>query len=304
MEKGDNPPMGSSNESKIVPKNWNDHIKQFNPYEHIKDIKNFSMIVFGKTRTGKSVYVKDLMSKIKHFYKNVYVFSNTAHLQISAWDFVPSTNIFKGLDVATLEKLCREQETYIQRETRAGKDKAGLNHIMFIFDDIINNPKIRACETFNDLWVQQRHNNVAIIANTQYYSGKYGYNALARKNCNLFCTLFPESEIDQQFLAKEFLSVVNWKEGHEVLKQICLERYKFLIIANHLPCRTYEDYCFQYIANPNVRKFKVGEKDYISYDRTPMMDETKYEQNAKRTGRKSGLVINLRFTLPGEQRLI
>lgn len=253
-------------------------IKIFDVCNEFKAVKNFSAIVCAKRRSGKSVLVKDILSQIKNNYAECHVFSNTAHLQQDLFDYVPPENVYYGLDAPILDRIYSDQERYILEQTKKKKDKKKLKHILLIFDDIISDKKIRHSQTFDKLFIESRHINIAVIGISQYLSGAHGFNALARKNCDFFFTFYPDCDRDKELICNDFLSVKSRKEGKALLESICLEPYTVLCVANHKVAREYEDYVYRYKASLDVRKFTIGNNEYLKHQKEPFIGNEQYEQ--------------------------
>jgi hypothetical protein len=245
---------------------YSKRIKTFDVEKEMNNIKNFSAIICSKRRAGKSILLRDILSKIKNNYDRSYVFSNTAHLQPDLFDYIPEANNFYGLQTDILDKIYAKQEDYILKEIKKGKDKKKLKHILLIFDDIISDRRIRTSQTFDKLFIESRHINICVILLTQYLSSKHGPNVLARRNVDFFFSFYPSSEGDKDLLVKEYLSVKSVKEGKKLLGDITLDHYNAVCIANYKVAREYEDYVYRYQAAMELRKFYIGEEDYLDID--------------------------------------
>jgi hypothetical protein len=131
-------------------------IKLFDIKEIMKDTHNFSCAVFGKRRMGKSIMIKDLIRQVRTWFTDIYVFSQSAHLQPDLFDYAPQHNICNGFNEAKLQEIWTRQENYIMKELKKGKDKKDLPVILLVFDDIIGDPRVRKSSLFNDLHILGR----------------------------------------------------------------------------------------------------------------------------------------------------
>lgn len=244
-------------------------LNRFDPSKEFKEVKNFSAIVLAKRRSGKSVLIKDILSYAKDNYKSAHVFSLTAHLQPELFDYVPKGNMYKGLDMERLDAIYNEQQKYIQKELQKKKKKEKCDHVLLIFDDVIADPNIRSNvsgKTFTNLFILGRHINLAVIVLSQYFGGKYGLNAVCRKNCDFIFSFIPSSEGDREILCKEHLSTKSYKHGQLILDQVFNEAYNVLCICGYKMSPNYEDYVYTYKASMDIRKYQIGEDEFHNYE--------------------------------------
>ncbi len=237
-------------------------LNRFNPLKEFKQVKNFSAMVLAKRRSGKSVLIKDILSYAKDNYKSAHVFSLTAHLQPDLFNYVPENNVYEGLDLEKLDSIYNEQQKYIERMMEKGRKKEKCDHILLIFDDIISDKNVRLSSRFTDLFILGRHINIAVIVLSQYFGGKYGLNAVCRKNCDFIFSFRPCNERDKKLVVEEYLSCKGYREGEELLKQVFNEDYQVLCVCVYKMTNEYEDFVFTYKADMNIRKYMIGEDTF------------------------------------------
>jgi hypothetical protein len=245
--------------------------KTLNVRELMKQTKNMSVGVFAKRRMGKTVLVKDLLSQIKDWYTNIYVFSQTASLQPWNFDYVPKENIINGMNIDKLNEIWKTQSDYINEEMKNKPKNADpsdykktLDHIVLVFDDVIGDPKIRNSPIFNDLFILGRHINVAVFVLSQEFGGKYGLNKVTRSNLDLIICFFPNAEYDRKLMVDQFISTINRKDGMSNLLKLTEEPYHSAVIANFITDHNPENYLFTYKAKLNVPKFTIETKKHKS----------------------------------------
>jgi hypothetical protein len=232
----------------------------FNIRKEMKDTKNFAMAVYGKRRMGKSVMIRDLISQIKDWYDEIFVFSETIDLQPDLFDYVPKKNRFNSFNQEKMREIWANQEYIIKTKMKQNVPKEKCPHILMIFDDVICDKHIRNSEIFNNLHVKGRHNCIASIVLSQEFGGKDGISKVCRANVDIAAFFYPNNAYDRELMVTQYLSTQGVKQGMALLKKICSIQYQTTVVLNFKTELGYKDYVRKYIANPNVPVFKVGTK--------------------------------------------
>jgi hypothetical protein len=227
--------------------------------------KAFSSMIIGKRRTGKSVFLKDMMYKIRKWYKQVYIFSETLYMQPNLYSFVPKENRFYSFDQAKLNEIWDKQAAKImaQLEVDPDADKTKMDHIMIIFDDCINDNHFRSSEILNRIHVSGRHLCISSIILSQVIGGRWGVNGVCRQNEDLVVCFILKSEDDRDLLVEQFLSTDTKKVGMKLFKDVVSgdqDEFQAIVIENYKNTRHYEKYVKKYVANPKLPKFEIGDK--------------------------------------------
>lgn len=236
------------------------NISEFDILETMKDTHNFSCAVFGKRRMGKSILIKDLIHKTKSWFTEIYVFSQSSHLQPDLYDYCPKNNIFNNFNEEKLIEIWNRQERYIMQELKKGRKKKDLPVILIVFDDVIGDPRVRNSKIFNDLHILGRHVNFASIVLSQEFGGKSGLPKVARANEDLVISFFPNAEYDRKLIIEQYLSTKTKKLGEAILRNVCKEEYQAIVVANFMTEIDPEKYIFKFKARPKVPKFEIGGK--------------------------------------------
>lgn len=260
-------------------KNINNNIEDIEDIEDIGDIKknnltavyqtldikklmdtrrNFSMIIYGKRRSGKSLLVRDLLSQINDWYKNAYVFSETIFLQPDLFDFIPLNNRFNGFNQDKMIEIWDKQEKYIIEAIKTQPDKSKLDMTLMIFDDVINDKYIRSSSIFNKFFTMGRHCNICVIVLSQEVGGKEGISKVCRRNSDLIGSFFLESEYDRELLSSQFLSGKTKKEGMNIITEITTPSYQSMIFDCTSLLRDFSDFVYLYKAEPDISTFMIG----------------------------------------------
>ena len=143
-------------------------LKVFDPVKDIintdKNVKNASITIVGKRRSGKSELIRALYYKLKDYYKTFYLCTHTYETNKDFWKFIDPRNVIIGVNEARLNKIMEEQVAEINKA--GSKDKAP--YICVIFDDIINSESgVRYSDFISNIYANGRQYNIMNILATQ-----------------------------------------------------------------------------------------------------------------------------------------
>ena len=242
---------------------------EFDPRQELKDVKNFSSVIFSKRRSGKSILVRDMISKIKDWYTDVYLICETGDSQTELYQFVPKQNIKLTFDEPFLETLFnRQKEKIIKMSSDPNKkvDKTKMPYILIIFDDFISNPRVRTSPIFHKYAVMGRHYNIATVCLSQCVGGRDGIPKGVRGNQDLIICFMLESEVDREGIAMQFLSLNNKKEGIAILRKITEVPYQAIIIKNFVKSVKYDETIRVYNAKLKIKDFYIKNSEANFYE--------------------------------------
>lgn len=232
------------------------NFKTFDPIEDLKGVISYNALIVAKSGSGKSVFVRDIISQTKHLYTETYVFCATANLQPALYDFVRKENIFLTFDEVKLQEIYNKQEAQIIRLMKSGVEKKDCPKILIILDDLISDPAVRKSKLLLKLYISGRHCVITTIFLTQTLNG---IGPSMRKNVQLAIGYFLENEDDRKAFANSYLSTKTNRLGVMVFDRITKVPYQAVVILNHIvEKQSPENYVRQYIANPKVKDFKMG----------------------------------------------
>jgi len=203
------------------------------------------MMVIGSSGSGKSNFLKNLITKKdfgykKIFKKNIFIFSPTsmADETFSSIKNIKEENIFDSLD--KLEDLINEQKKII-----ADRGKKKSPHIWIIMDDCLGSKKLNNTysNVVNQLFFKGRHYNISISLVSQVY--KIPRSIRLNTNCIVIFNGLNQSEV----LAIERESPVNFREMY---KTRASTNYSFIYINNTKPLENR-----YYDSNFNKIKIKI-----------------------------------------------
>lgn len=267
-----------------VPTFKSSDFKKLNIEKLMSDRKNFSAIMYGKRRSGKSLMLKDILSKIHTWFKEAYVFSETIDLQPDLFDYIPSNNRYNSFDQDKLQEIWNTQEKYMKHALISEKDKSKLNRVLVIFDDVIQDPHIRSSQIFNRLYTAGRHNNFCVICLSQEVGGLGGINKVSRRNSDLIFCFYMESEYDRNLIAEQFLAGQSKKIGKQLIVDITTPAYQCMVFDCTSTKHEYTDFVYTYTASTKVPKFMIGRNNYRVITVPPKTVKTKGSKGFKTLG--------------------
>lgn len=223
------------------------------------DSAGISVIIFGSRGRGKSVCMRYLVYSLRKSWDEVYLFSETSQLQPKTYEYIPKDHQFSEFAVDKLSELIERQKEDVNHKIE-NKQEDKIQHLLFLFDDVISNPKIRSTPAFNSLFTLGRHIRISVIILTQCYGGRDGVGKAARNNIDLTISFFPQNVVDREAIVDQYLSTENSKYGEEILRQITSEDYCAIAIVGRKPAMNYEDYVFKLKAPLKVPAFIIGKK--------------------------------------------
>jgi hypothetical protein len=120
-----------------------------------------TILIVGSRRAGKTTYGKYLLSKIKEFYGLVIVFTHTKDSE--QWDdLVEPDNIFEGYNPEVIDGLIERYKTLKKKAPDANRN------VLVIFDDIIDDKRIRSDDKIESLFIRGRWLHIGVMFLTQY----------------------------------------------------------------------------------------------------------------------------------------
>jgi hypothetical protein len=230
-------------------------IKQFNPSETIK--LPSSMLILGKTGSGKTLQLHDIIYKLRKQISSIYLFSKTAKINREEYYYVPDNNVFGFLDLEVITKITEHQKSLPVKKEK-------LPHVIIILDDIISDPNIKS-PLIRDLYTMYRHYNITTIFLSQTYVQTGGLGTIIRDNTRLCISFFQHNEKKRISFVGEYLSICSAKEGEALYKDITSEPFCSVVInCINTSARRYDDnYVFKYKLNldKKIPKFYIGNKN-------------------------------------------
>jgi hypothetical protein len=215
-------------------------IDEFNT-EDMKDITGGVVAIIAPTNSGKSVLLKDLISKTKDNYQEFYLFSRTAKMQ-KFFDFFPRQFITDDFDE---EKL----STIWEKQVELNEQGRSMPKILVILDDIIASPSYKKSKMLEECSISARHLNITVILLSQNFTS---IKPIVRNNIRIAIAFQMASKKERDKFSEQFLSADNAMAGDLLLKRITGVKYQCIIVQVYKNGESLSDKVKRYIASPDV----------------------------------------------------
>lgn len=192
------------------------------------NVKNASVTIVGKRRSGKSVLIRDFYYSLKPYYKTFYLCTNTYDTNIAFWDFIDPQNVIRGIDEARLAKIFKEQEDLV----KSAGDNSKVPYICIIFDDIITSETgARYSDFISTLYANGRHYNTMSILATQSLKK---ISKHARDNTDITICYRLKNLEDRKTVVEENFEVPTPGIGLKLLRKVCSVEHQAIVFLNYL----------------------------------------------------------------------
>jgi hypothetical protein len=241
-------------------------IKLFDP----KEIKsNSTILIIGKRNTGKSVFLKDLMSHKRDISTGV-VFAGTENANGFYGSFIPDSfvhNDYKPHIITSL--ISRQERKKLEKEER--KDPSQIDDVFVILDDLNYKAKEwKNDETMKYLFSNGRHNRIFLIIALQYIMS---LTPELRANADYVVVFAQSSAKAKKKVFDEFGGCFENFETFNYIFDSCTKDYCCLVIKT--TGNGMSDQVFWYKADVNT-DFKMGDSIFWKYH------DKQYNKNYRR----------------------
>ncbi len=230
------------------------HIYKFN-LDNIQ--KGGVIIVNGRTNSGKSTLIKEILYHLRYRYDRFVVMSGSRDTSEELGRHVPPVFVFDGFDANKLDQIYKRQE----HDIAIGNPKS----LLMIFDDLMYaRSTMLKSETFRKIFMNGRHAKILLI--------------LAMQDCK---QLPPEFRTQTSLVfvcneknpdrRKRIYDAFNpifktFYEFDEIMKE-CTKNYEVMVLDNfQTKSDSVSDNVFWYKAKPN-RDFRVGDRALWQFSR-------------------------------------
>ena len=235
----------------------------------------FSMVIYGRRRSGKTYQLRQFVSDIRKRFTDVYLYSGTAHLQDEDYSYIPEDNRIKGLDESHMQGIIDKQEEVIKFNKNKSKKLQIQSSPLIILDDIIGDPKVRGSQVLNNLYTLGRHVHLSVITLTQEIGGKYGVPRVLRTNCDCVIGFYAHSEVDRKMICQQYASVSDKgsSEGAAYYKYVASEPFTSAVFdLQNIQARKYNEYIYRYKVPEKQPNFIIGDKEKKLKDKNKKID--------------------------------
>jgi len=195
----------------------------------------FSFMISGRSGSGKSVLLLNLLTKEKFyggFFDYIIVYSPTAGKLDDTYKNldIPPENYVSDFNQETLEELIDSRKDLI--DEKGIEWVAENSKVCLVLDDVIANRSFLESQTALKLFALLRHYLCSIFVLTQSYNK---IPRALRLNSNA-TAVFPSSQSEIEILINEITpSGIKKREFEKVIDYCTEDRYSFLYINNHAP---------------------------------------------------------------------
>ncbi len=264
-----------------------DEIHDFDP--NTMPVVGNSCLWYAPSNAGKTTLMTYFFKQIAKNYQEIYLFSKTAHVQDSAFKFIPVKAKFDNLALEKLQSIIDSQKALIEENKHRKKHKRKpkkVPNIALVFDDIITDSKLRFSGVLDVISTLGRHLKLGLFGASQSASKKYSFNKLTRGNTRFVCAGFLRSENDRACIVEEYFSFESKKQGLAVYRKITSEPYTFAVIdlAKSVNAKKISDYIFKIKCPPPeaIQSFEVGDEKFWADDESRAMTQLNLPHVIKR----------------------
>lgn len=233
-------------------------VKKFIP-ENIKDHR--ITFIIGKRGTGKTVLLKDLLSKYPpvDFVIGMTPTEETADV---FREFMPESCIYHEFNQQKLEQMLSVQRDLIRkRKTR---------NFLLILDDCMYQKGVLKSTAMRDLVMNGRHLHIAMIVCVQYLMD---CGPDIRGNVD-YCFALRENIISNRMkMWKFFFGMFSKYEEYAKAMDACTNDFSAMVMDNTSKCTTVEDTVFWYKASTDLEPFRLGRNCYWNMDKKCLLSE-------------------------------
>ena len=201
-------------------------LEKFNYKEFFKNNKNFSSIICGSRRSGKSYLVKYLFTKNKfnEKYDYIIIMCNSSELE-KYKEYVKGDLFFNIFDADVIDRIFLLSEYH-------KKNNEEKNFLIILDDSISNDQKFS--EALNNIFTRGRHSNISLILTTQKLSMS---STISRTNCDIIFLGSAKSSMEKKAYITNFLygeiefgeKINEEKTLIKLIKNYTLD-YNFLVV--------------------------------------------------------------------------
>lgn len=190
---------------------------------------DWTIVLFGKRRSGKTVFIKSLCGNyLRPYFPRVYVFTKS-YYSGEYDEFVPRAHIIPGLldsknsaegvsGIDVLRQIITVQKKY-KRLKSEGKYNGNMN-VLLIFDDVLSDG-LKYKNLIDEMFFEGRHLDCCVIITTQDFKG---VNPACTGNTDMAVTFRCRSERDKEAVRTKFCDYFKDDQEYEGLTDQALRR--------------------------------------------------------------------------------
>jgi len=188
--------------------------------------EDFTIVNWGKRRSGKTRFTRAFMKATRARYVNVIIFTGS-YYDHEYDDLVPVGNIVDGLKMDVLKKMIITQEEAVEKIQSTHRNEKNIS-LLIVFDDVLGDNALRHAPYMEDLFFRGRHLKCTIIINLQ---DTKGIPPNMKSNTDLAVSYVQRSQRDKEAMREQFADFLKNDNDWEALIQPLLELYSYTFAA-------------------------------------------------------------------------
>lgn len=227
-------------------------------------ISRDSRVLFlGKSGTGKSTLVKDLLWHHRKIAKGICISGTQDGLE-EYGELMPELYIYDEYQQEILQKIIKTQRKSIKNK---GKDRT--DDCFLIMDDCLYDDKWTKHSEMRYIFFNSRHDKILFLLTMQF---PMGIPPPLRSNANFIFILRENIISNRKRIYEQYAGMFpNFDVFCNIMDQ-CTENFECLVIHNTSRSNKFEDQVFWYKADIH-EPFRIGSKKFWKYHKTRFNDE-------------------------------
>ena len=221
---------------------------------------DYTIVCYGKRRTGKTNFVRYFMKCFRCFFPEVYVFTKTK-VDKEYYRFVPDKFIFNGYKDKVIQHILDRQEDRQRKLRKRGVNDENIN-VLIILDDCIDDNVLKYSETIKTIFFNGRHLYMSIVINSQDHKA---IGPGLRSNTDMVATFPVRSQRDKEAVRENYADFVKNDNEFETVAQAIRETpYTIMFIDQSRPYMDPEECVYAGIAplEVDLGGFFMGSREH------------------------------------------
>lgn len=221
---------------------------------------DYTMVFYGKRRTGKTVAMANVMKALRPYFPEVYVFTETK-VDLEYAPCVPDSYIFQGFDEDILAALLDRQEQRVRTLRKRGENTENIG-VMLVFDDCITESKLKNSEVMRRLFYNGRHFYICTMINSQ---DQKALSPGLRANTDMAFLFRVKSQRDKEAVRTNYLDILSHnRELSKIMDPVSEIAFNVLCVDQSRPYMDTEDtvYVARFPDKSKIYPFFMGSKAF------------------------------------------
>lgn len=233
------------------------NVVELKQFEWNKIGLDFTMVAYGKRRTGKTHFLKALCFQMRRYFPTVIVFTKTK-FNGDLLKIFPDAYIYNDMDESRLSAILDAQRAAVG-EVKKTEQPWPNQRLLLVFDDVLSDSKNpRYNEMLRKMFFEGRHFWVSFVITSQ---DSKGLPPAMKQNTDITFILPMQARRDRETVADNSLPfLLNDKDTREFLGKTMQLKHNFLAIVNCRGARPLEEQCYLGIITPesHIPRYVMG----------------------------------------------